>query len=369
MSSLVLFIWLFIVGIVVWVIVQVVSRISGSHDKPASEMAVAYSKADFLRQTLWLVAASLLVIWCRAVAIWLGLEVDWYWFWVCVGCLAILTGFLKKAPLLFLGGIALVFVGTIQAGFELVYPYSRQDTQPVVYVLVVLIPVGLLAGMKSASLWLEEYPKAKRYSLILEVLSLVGLLIVPLIYGALSSRGLWAGLREEGDLALTGSVWAILLLIFTAKDFVIGLALKAWKAGVEFTDLVVPALWAIVYGSFVFMPGIERVSRSRYYGNTTSAFPTEMIAPAVIMNGVFLATISWLLYEGVKNKQIWKLNVSILALFVFVIQRYFDWFQNTFLDRSLFFIVLGVIFLGAGFLLEKLRGRLIDEVTEEHHEE
>jgi uncharacterized membrane protein len=80
------------------------------------------------------------------------------------------------------------------------------------------------------------------------------------------------------------------------------------------------------------------------------------------MNILFLSLIGWLLYSASKLKEIWRLNLSILAMFLFILFRYFDWVEKTELDRSLFFLGFGVIFLITGWFLEKFRRNILANI-------
>ena len=66
---------------------------------------------------------------------------------------------------------------------------------------------------------------------------------------------------------------------------------------------------------------------------------------------------------GYKLHEIWKINLGILGLFVFVLIKYFDWFFS-FMEKSLFFITAGIIVLGIGFFMEKGRRYMISQLEE-----
>jgi uncharacterized membrane protein len=88
----------------------------------------------------------------------------------------------------------------------------------------------------------------------------------------------------------------------------------------------------------------------------------EILPHIISFNSIFLIGVLWLLFSAYKLKEIWRLNFSILALFGFILIRYFDWIEKTELDRSIFFLGLGIVFLITGWVLERVRRNVLASI-------
>ena len=65
-----------------------------------------------------------------------------------------------------------------------------------------------------------------------------------------------------------------------------------------------------------------------------------------------------LMIEGILKRETWRINMSILFLFVFIIEKSIEWLFVT-QNEALSFMFLGVILLSSGLLLEKGRRYLL----------
>lgn len=86
-------------------------------------------------------------------------------------------------------------------------------------------------------------------------------------------------------------------------------------------------------------------------------FPSTTLVYVVLFNLLFLAVTLLLIYYGYSNGDIRIVNMGLFWLAVFLIAKYFDWFFML-LDRALFFLIGGVIFVAGGILLEKQRRQI-----------
>jgi hypothetical protein len=64
---------------------------------------------------------------------------------------------------------------------------------------------------------------------------------------------------------------------------------------------------------------------------------------------------------GQKVKEAWLVNFGFIVTFVLVLWKYFDYFSD-FMDRSLFFLSVGIIFIVGGFIFEKKRRSMIEQI-------
>lgn len=101
--------------------------------------------------------------------------------------------------------------------------------------------------------------------------------------------------------------------------------------------------------------------------------PFDSVAPyAVAFNLIFFAGIVGLIVLGYVDRSPWLINMGLVFFTLDVVTRYFD-FGFRLLDRSLFFILGGLLLLGGGFALEQVRRRMLQrlnvaEVVDEEEE-
>lgn len=82
---------------------------------------------------------------------------------------------------------------------------------------------------------------------------------------------------------------------------------------------------------------------------------------AIVFNGVILAGVLWAVVVGLWTRRESFINLGLAFFVLLVFGRYFD-FLFSFMDRSLAFILAGVLLLGGGYLLERSRRRLLERI-------
>jgi len=86
-------------------------------------------------------------------------------------------------------------------------------------------------------------------------------------------------------------------------------------------------------------------------------------APSIVSYLIVAATACFFSWWGIREKSKSLINYGVVAFALTVLWFYFSNIMDK-LDRSLSLIVLGVLFLGGGWALEKLRRRLVGQVKE-----
>ena len=129
--------------------------------------------------------------------------------------------------------------------------------------------------------------------------------------------------------------------------------LLAWRMK---RDALVPA--AVVLVVVMVLPHCYRVVESpwlvRDFGTTK---------PMLVAFVIVAATACFFSWWGVREKSKSLINYGVVAFALTVLWFYFSNIMDK-LDRSLSLIVLGVLFLGGGWALEKLRRRMVGQVKE-----
>lgn len=92
-----------------------------------------------------------------------------------------------------------------------------------------------------------------------------------------------------------------------------------------------------------------------FYPSTTKIY-------VLLFNLLLAGFILLLLYEGYQREDMKLVNMGMFWLTVFIVVKYFDWFWDL-LDRSLFFLVGGLILVLGGIALEKKRRQLKKEFS------
>lgn len=220
----------------------------------------------------------------------------------------------------------------------------------------VAVPVGLaLVGLAlmAAGRLLEASGRGARFGFFSWLFGLLGLL------GFLAWASSQDGIAALGH-AKIGSpfVASVPLAILTGAAFAVSLALLI-GAHVRVTTAVweldaLAIVWLAVLALAAFPPRVTTLGDS---GPSTQLTAPGMIW-AVVFNVFLLAILLGLVFLGYARRENWLVNLGAALLFVFVLLKYFDWLF-TFLDRSIAFIVAGLLFLGVGAAMERGRRYVI----------
>lgn len=86
-------------------------------------------------------------------------------------------------------------------------------------------------------------------------------------------------------------------------------------------------------------------------------FPPTTIIYTIIFNLLFFGLMIFLIFRGYQREDISLVNTGFFYLAIFILVKYFDFFFGL-LDRSLFFMVGGLILILGGIAMEKERRRI-----------
>ena len=92
-------------------------------------------------------------------------------------------------------------------------------------------------------------------------------------------------------------------------------------------------------------------------------FPAESSVYTIIYNLLFAGLTLFLIYIGYQRSDIKIVNTGIFWISIFVLAKYFDFFWNL-IDRSLFFIVGGLILVLGGIAMERKRRQIKEDFAE-----
>lgn len=70
-----------------------------------------------------------------------------------------------------------------------------------------------------------------------------------------------------------------------------------------------------------------------------------------------------MIFSGYLRKEEWIINLGALLLFLLIIFKYFDWFF-AFINKGVFFVISGLLFLAVGWFMERGRRYMISNINE-----
>jgi len=91
-------------------------------------------------------------------------------------------------------------------------------------------------------------------------------------------------------------------------------------------------------------------------------FPLESNVYTVIYNLLFAGLTLFLIYIGYQKSDIKIVNIGIFWLSLFILAKYFDFFWDL-MDRSLFFIIGGIVLVLGGIAMERKRKQIKENFT------
>lgn len=153
--------------------------------------------------------------------------------------------------------------------------------------------------------------------------------------------------------------WQITLALFVLAVSLAGALLYTWKkkmlSGAEMGGII---LLSLLFLAMLFFPD-QTLFDSRSHSSLT--FSLSGILWAILFNLLIFTELAGMIYEGYKRREVWLINLGTFLLIPFILIKYIDQFFSL-LQKSLFFMGAGVLFLVVGFLMERSRRYLIATV-------
>lgn len=105
---------------------------------------------------------------------------------------------------------------------------------------------------------------------------------------------------------------------------------------------------------------LVNVERGITLTNQTNLSPLGIFW-VILFNILIFFELLGLIFSGYARHEEWLINLGALCLFLLIIAKYFDWFF-TFMDKSLFFLVAGILLFALGWSMERGRRYMIATV-------
>ena len=350
---------LIFVIIIIFLIISVIRNISSKKSLAESIFHIALSYDDLLRQILLVIAIFIGLTALYAGIHSIGWNIAWYWIATIGGIISTYFGYKQHSPIVFITGLLMSTVGLTFGSYEVAS--NHKIDRALSYMSAFLI-FGSFYGL-SVSFFTNN--RAKRYYTILNLLGILGLGAVTFFLGSFGSREIW-GYITNNDSLIWSNVKTFLILAGVLVLFIISYFRSFTYFIKNKYQVIVTGISLIGAGLVLLLPKVSLLYEDNqvytYSENNWTQKNLEIFPHIISMNILFLSLIGWLLYSASKLKEIWRLNLSILAMFLFILFRYFDWVEKTELDRSLFFLGFGVIFLITGWFLEKFRRNILANI-------
>ena len=209
----------------------------------------------------------------------------------------------------------------------------------------------------------ERYAPLKRFSM---VYSILGILFVTGIFFIFSTTEGLRGLERmtDGTTLFTSAPLAItvfLLLLAIAGAAVYAMVYKT----MTIPEVVAVAIALALTLAIGFASDLDLVNGSYRFGRVGSEILTSQgMLWAVLLNVAVFAELVGLVFLGYRLREEWYINLGAVLLLIFIFVKYFDWFF-TFLDKSVFFIIAGVLLFLLGWLMERGRRMMIAGMKQE----
>jgi hypothetical protein len=345
---------------IIFAIIVIIRNTSARKSLAEASFQLVISYQDLLRQLLLGIAFIIGIIALYASFHSLEIEIGWYWFATIGAILTTYIGYKQHSPITFTIGLFMFIIGISFGSYE-VSSNNKIDRG-----LALMSTFIIFSSFYGLSISFFNNIRLKRYYTILNLLGIVGLGIITFFLGSFGARELWGYIANSQDAIIWSNFKTGLILVGVLGLFVISYIRSIGYFKKNLYQLVLTVVGVIGAGIVLLLPNVSLL----YDPNQTYSYPDndwaqrnlEIFPHIISMNILFLTGVLWLLYSSYKLKEIWRLNLSILALFIFVLVRYFDWVERTELDRSVFFLSLGVIFLITGWVLERVRHNILASI-------
>jgi hypothetical protein len=222
---------------------------------------------------------------------------------------------------------------------------------------------------------------------------LSGLLLISILYYAVSflHGKIIPQSRFSSLYAITGIiVVTAVLFIFSQRDGVNwfadlteGLTMFAsWQITLGFFSIAAAVFGTLIFAAFrkladereigflfaiallalllAFLPQLQLYSTNEY--GSHSGLGGGGFLLALLFNALLFIELVAIIFSGYIRKEVWRINIGAVLLFLFIIIKYFDWFF-TFLDKSIFFISAGILLFGVGYFMERGRRVMVNAVN------
>ncbi|MFC1629939.1 hypothetical protein ACFL06_00170 [Patescibacteria group bacterium] len=205
----------------------------------------------------------------------------------------------------------------------------------------------------------ETKKEFKRASLVYMVLGVLPVTITLFVFSMKDGLRALSELTEGGPVfsswEITLSLTLFLLVLLGAFVYVIS------KKLIFPLEAVAIGVFTLLFLVLIFLPEQVVSASKRYWQMELTGIG---VLWAAIFNLLTFLELVGFIFLGYAKRKNWLINAGVFLLFVFVFIKYFDWFF-TFLDKSIFFIIAGILLFVVGWTMERGRRYMISAIKKE----
>ena len=230
---------------------------------------------------------------------------------------------------------------------------------------------GIITGIALVGLFLyllgrfhEKVLKKIRFS---SVYLVFGIIMVTFLLFILSSR---LGLGMLEDTTGAGSIfksWQVTTSLLIVLLIELGAAFfTAVRKIISAKELVAVIIFTVLFATIALLPEQDLLISGGFDFDTgayeSGSYTSSGVFWAVLFNILIFFHVLGLVFLGYVKREKWLINLGAAFLFMLIIVKYFDWFF-TFLDKSIFFIGAGILLFFVGWLMEKGRRNILQNIS------
>jgi len=222
--------------------------------------------------------------------------------------------------------------------------------------LIIFIIISTMVLYYFVSRFLESFQKYKRYALVMFVFALLGITGFLFVFSSQIGLDLLDYTNSSRQIIGGWQIWLCTIILFGSIVF---FGIKNWKDNVVSKVEIIFMISLLI---LFYFASLGNSSNSRdYYDYYESLASNAGSGWAVIFNLILFFEVIGVLVLGYIKKQDWLINLGAAFLFILVFVKYFDWFFSS-MDKSLFFILAGILLFFVGWFMEKARKIVIKNI-------
>jgi hypothetical protein len=119
----------------------------------------------------------------------------------------------------------------------------------------------------------------------------------------------------------------------------------------------------VLFGAMALLPEQTMFlqSSSTFFTAGGSELSSRGVIWALIFNLAIFIEVLGLIFLGYSRREIWLINLGAIFMILLIFLKYLDW-SYPFLDKSIFFIVAGILLFAVGWFMEKGRRYMISNI-------
>lgn len=212
--------------------------------------------------------------------------------------------------------------------------------------------------------YFEKNIKLKRVSIIFSLLGIV--IVTSLIFLFSNSFGLEFFEHLTQGKSFFASLKISLSVFLLIISFTILLFLALMKKFIFKVEAVAVLFLAGFFITLAFLPeqSIFLLNKGHYGFYGTNELSENGFFWAIVFNMLIFLDLIGIIFLGYFKKENWLVNLGTFLIFILIFVKYFDWFFS-FLHKSIFFVVAGILLFIVGWVMEKGRRSLISNIEKE----